>query len=127
MDGEERPWLYVERNGELVAEPDPMAWARAMEDEGRIIAHDEIDGVTFSTVFVGIDAAISGPPMVYETMVFGGPDNGWTARHATRGGARLGHAAAVERQHHRSEPDPDDCPRCGGCGCYRCEDDGSRV
>jgi len=54
----------------------------------RIVAKTDIDGeVEVSTVFLGLDHAVwDGPPMLFETMIFGGPhDNSqWRTRCASR-------------------------------------------
>lgn len=60
----------------------------------RIVAKTEMYGVRVSTVFLGVDLAHirGGPPILFETMVFGvGEENQW--RYSTRAEALLGHRA----------------------------------
>jgi len=52
---------------------------------------------TVSTVFLGLDHSFEpdGPPVLWETMVFGGPEGDFQCRYATAVEARAGHAAKV--------------------------------
>ena len=76
--------------GRKVVPADLMTWARwyeAAKDE-RIVAKTKLSHVEVSTVFLGLDhrpLAIDphGPPQIFETMIFGGPQDGWTDRCAT--------------------------------------------
>jgi hypothetical protein len=92
-------------------EPQPadvLTWGywfeRASKDRSRIVAQDrdERDGtkdVMVSTVFLGLDHAFSnGPPVLWETMIMGGPLDGYQRRYSTRGAALAGHAEACELQ-----------------------------
>jgi len=57
------------------------------------------DGSYISTVFLGIDHSsnrLSGPPILFETMVFGGPKDGLKRRYATWDEAETGHKQVVE-------------------------------
>jgi hypothetical protein len=58
-----------------------------------------VDGeaVDVSTVFLVFDHGFEGPPVLWETMVFGGPDDGWQQRYRSRAAARTGHAAVLAR------------------------------
>lgn len=72
-------------------------------DEGgyRRIGQDVIiiDGepCNVSTIWMGIDLGMSrgGPPIIFETMVFGGPHDYACMRYATELDAREGHARTV--------------------------------
>jgi hypothetical protein len=75
-------------------------WARLFADE-RHVGDDEIDGVQVSTVYVGLDLGVggmlgTGPPLIFESMVFGGPLDSWTERYSSEREARAGHARVVE-------------------------------
>lgn len=50
-----------------------------------------------STVFLALDHDLSGkgPPVLYETMIFGGPRDDYQERYCTRAEAEAGHARAV--------------------------------
>lgn len=69
----------LDENGNPVA-VDIMTCARWNNDTAnRRVAEDEIsDDVTVSTVFLGLDHSFGsgGPPVLWETMVFGGPLDG---------------------------------------------------
>ena len=54
--------------------------------------------VRVSTVFLGIDHNFSGKgkPVLWETMIFGGPYNDWTKRYTSERDARAGHKEAVK-------------------------------
>jgi len=88
-------------NGKPVPEPDMMKWAIWYEDaKERIIAKTELDGVLISTIFLGLDHNFSenGPPVLWETMVFGGPLNRDASRCAgSREQAEAMHQEFVER------------------------------
>jgi hypothetical protein len=73
--------LYYRLAGhEPVAEPDLLRWSRWFEEAGnarRIVARTDVGGRTVSTVFLGIDHNFCsvGPPLLFETMIFGLPDD----------------------------------------------------
>lgn len=74
-----------------------MAWARFFEDRDKCrVARDEIDGVVISTVFLGLNHQwIDGPPLIFETMIFGGQHDDWMQRTSTWAEAEETHAFAV--------------------------------
>ncbi len=78
-----------------------MQWAMWFEDiTNRIVDYTEITSETnVSTVFLGLDHRFdrSGPPLLFETMIFGGPhdQSGW--RYASWDDAEVGHKAAVRK------------------------------
>ena len=60
------------------------------------VALDFVDGARVSTVFLGIDRAyLDHVPIVFETMVFGGPCHQDTRRYSTWDEAERGHAEMV--------------------------------
>jgi hypothetical protein len=63
----------------------------------RRVAHTEVGQVEVSTVFLVLDHNYGreGPPVLYETMVFGGAHDQWQRRYATREAALAGHDQAV--------------------------------
>jgi hypothetical protein len=70
--------------------------ARVFEDiTQRRVAETYIDGVRISTVFLGFDHQLfeSGPPLLFETMVFGGTLDHVIRRYSTWDEAEAGHAA----------------------------------
>lgn len=68
--------LYIlDASGKPVPEPDLDKWATWCEMfEHRRVANENIGGVCISTVFLGLDHNHSrqGPPILWETMAFGG-------------------------------------------------------
>jgi hypothetical protein len=76
-----------------------LTWAAWFEDnrEKRRLAHDVLPGaVEVSTIFLGVDHDFgSGPPLIFETMIFGGPHDQYQERYSTKAQALDGHARAV--------------------------------
>jgi len=67
----------------------------------------QFEACEISTVFLGIDHGFrEGPPIVFETMVFGGPLDEWQRRYATWDQAVAGHEETLDlvRQAYRGEP-----------------------
>lgn len=88
----------LDAEGNPVAEPDLMAWARWLETADRHVAKDAIGEVSISTVFLGLDHSFgSGAPVLFESMVFGGPLDQEQERYCTRDEALAGHAALLAR------------------------------
>lgn len=66
--------------------------------DNRRVAKTEVPDGEVSTIFLGIDHAFGdGPPILWETMVFGGPLDGEQVRYTSRSGAVTGHEAMVAR------------------------------
>jgi len=87
---------YILKDGKPVEESDITAWGRWMKTAERHVANDELPGVRISTVFLGLDHQWgAGPPILYETMIFGGAHDGYQARYHTREDAVAGHAEAL--------------------------------
>jgi len=68
-----RPYYLLNKAGEPVNEPDVLTWARGLEKLDRTVAKDRIGAATVSTVFLGLDHNFigTGPPVLWESMVFG--------------------------------------------------------
>lgn len=83
----------LDRNGDPQPCADLMVWARWFEKAQRSVALNEKDGVKVSTVFLGLDHRFGtrGAPLLFETMVFGGPHDGEQDRYSTRAEALAGH------------------------------------
>ena len=74
-------------------------WVDLSNQEGyRRVNWDEIGGVRISTVWLGLDHSwsASGPPVIFETMIFGGPHDEYQERYTTLEAAKKGHALAVQ-------------------------------
>ena len=69
--------LYTLNGREPVPVDDPVDWAmwRAANPDAGRVAWTEHGSITISTVFLGVDHsfAMHGPPVLYETMIFGEP------------------------------------------------------
>ena len=92
-------------NGDAVVEPDRFRWAEWLEGADRKIGNDYIGEVHVSTVFLGIDHAFGeGPPVLWETMIFGGPHNDYQERYTSREDAIAGHAKALRIVRGEEEP-----------------------
>ena len=62
------------KDGNPVEEPDLIKWATWFEDADRHVADERVGKSQISTVFLGIDHSFEGvEPVLWETMVFGGP------------------------------------------------------
>ena len=78
---------------------DLMTWGRWFGDiKNRRVAEDKIGKVKVSTVFMGTDHNFSddGPPLLYETMIFGGKRNDEQERYSTWDEAIAGHKRIVK-------------------------------
>jgi len=88
---------YILRGREIVPAT-LMEWAAWFETAARHIARDDVADAHVSTVFLGIDHSFGGgPPLLFETMVFGGPLDGEQERYSTLDEAEAGHAAMIEK------------------------------
>jgi hypothetical protein len=93
--------LYFTLNASGEPEPcyDVIAWGEWLEGADRTVARDRLsNGAEVSTVFLGLDHnfTASGPPVLWETMIFGGPRDGYCDRATSRAAALVNHAAALE-------------------------------
>lgn len=89
----------INENGQPEPAPDLLLWARWFETADRVVAKTEVgEDIMVSTVFLGTDHQWGdGPPILYETLVFGGELDGEMERYSTQEDAKVGHAAMVER------------------------------
>jgi hypothetical protein len=72
-------------------------WAACLEED-RSIARHKFDGIVISTVFLGLDHSFgNGPPLIFETMVFGGIHDGECTRYSTWDQAVAGHRIMVKK------------------------------
>lgn len=91
----------LDDHGEPQPAEDLLEWARWFETANRVIAQDrdEREGapdVRVSTIFLGLDHNHwgGGPPILWETMIFGGLHDGYQARYHSRDEALEGHQVA---------------------------------
>lgn len=97
---------YILKDGEAVPCEDLMEWGRWMQDADRTVAHDTLGESRVSTVFLGLDHAFGGAiPILWETMVFGGPLDQEMDRYSSKAAAAVGHAKMCARVR-AAEPQP---------------------
>ena len=89
---------YILRGKEVV-KVDLMEWATTLETMDRQVARDTLPGdVQVSTVFLGLDHSFgNGPPLLFETMVFGGDHDQEQERYTTWEEAEDGHKRIMQR------------------------------
>lgn len=87
---------YILKNEKIYPCNDLMLWGEWMNNpEDRRIGVDEIEDIKISTVFLGMDHGFgNGTPILFETMIFGGPLDSDMARYETIEQARNGHILA---------------------------------
>lgn len=105
-DWRSRPLHYIlDAAGNPVPCDDVLEWGRWFEvAKNRIICQSKdeaaaAEDILISTVFIGLDHnwAFSGPPILWETLVFGGPLDGEMDRYASKEAAVAGHQRMCER------------------------------
>lgn len=97
----ERPRYYVLDSDDHAVAVDFMTWAKWFEDIGnRIVDYTEITSdVHVSTVFLGLDHRFGGdgPPILFETMIFGGELDDAQLRYSSWDDAATGHKVIVAK------------------------------
>ena len=77
---------------------DVLEWGKSCESSNRTVAKTTVGGADVSTVFLGLDHSFgSGPPLLFETMVFGGPFDQEQKRYTTWEQAEKGHNKMVQK------------------------------
>jgi hypothetical protein len=93
-----RQWAELMRLKHLYRRARPDGWTTPAEDPTRI-GLDRVGEATVSTVWLGLDHRLGeGPPLIFETMVFGGPGDDEMERYSTEDQARAGHDQWVARE-----------------------------
>jgi hypothetical protein len=92
-----RPLYYVLEGHEVRPVEDVLTWGEWMRTAERRVEYTTLpSGTEVSTVFIGLDHSFrEGPPVLFETLVFGGPCDGEMSRYATWQEATIGHAVMV--------------------------------
>lgn len=90
-------FYILDGNGDPVA-VDLMTFALWFEanDDARVVKKSDIGSVTVSTVFLGLNLGV-GPPILWETMVFGGELDGEQERYTSKEDALVGHERMMAR------------------------------
>lgn len=100
--------LYVlDENNKPVPEPDVLTWAAWLQSEDRHVGYDSIGDALVSTVFLGINSRWlgNGDPILWETMILGGPLDGYQERYCSHEDAVQGHKRALEVAERAAERD----------------------
>jgi hypothetical protein len=83
-----------------VHEVSPYQWVKIWKGDTRRVAATEIaKDISVSTVFLGIDHRYrdDGPPLLFETLIFGGALDGEMWRYSSWDDAEIGHQSAVRK------------------------------
>ena len=95
-------YYILDENLEPVACDDSLVWGEWFESADRHLAKTTIEGIDVSTVFLGLnhDFLGEGPPILWETMIFGKKEgtplfDDYQERYASFDEARAGHEQAV--------------------------------
>ena len=92
--------LYIlDEENKPVEIDDIEKWGEFYGSGRRRVGEDFVRNSRISTVFLGLDHSFSeeGPPILYETMIFGGKFDCEQWRYETREEAIAGHRAAVRK------------------------------
>ena len=78
---------------------DTLTWAKWFQNNPRHVNDELVGDIRISTVFLGLDHGWRSdrPPLLFETMIFGGPHNEEMQRCSTWEEAEVIHKATVER------------------------------
>ncbi len=85
--------------GKDFIEVDFVTWAKWFETADRTVKKDKNDEITVSTVFLGLNHSWNknAPPLLFETLVFGGEFDGEMQRYTTYEESEAGHDSMCER------------------------------
>lgn len=88
---------YILDNNKQPVECNDIQWALWLETADRRVAKTRKGDVGVSTVFLGIDHSWGdGPPLLFETMIFGGEHDKDQWQYSTWDEAEKGHKEACE-------------------------------
>jgi hypothetical protein len=88
---------WILKNGKPIPAESILQWASWYETADRTVARTDIsEHVDVSTVFLSIDHNFTGkgPPVLWETLIRGGPRDGWMDRYTSESDAKKGHKRA---------------------------------
>jgi hypothetical protein len=96
FDHEDELGDYYDRDGKRIGMEE---WSEKFQDiDYKVVLRTQTPFGDVSTVWLGLNHNFrSEPPAIFETMIFGGPDEDeYQVRHSTEEAARAGHARAVK-------------------------------
>jgi hypothetical protein len=92
-----KPLFYILKNKNPIPAINSITFAKYFEKANRHVADTKIGKIRVSTVFLGLDHQFGeGPPILFETMVFGGRLDGQQNRYYTWTEAEKGHDEMVK-------------------------------
>lgn len=102
--GYDMNYYRLEPDGTITAHTDPRMWQPI--EERRVARETVIEGVDVSTVFLCLDHGWveDGPPVLFESMIFGGEYDQFCERYCTLDEARAGHARIVAAIRYGRDP-----------------------
>ena len=100
-----KPRWYILDDENRPVEVDIRTWGKWFDNvDHRIVGYTQITSdVLVSTVFIGLDHrpvsmfGSSGPPILFETLIFGGDEDGLMQRYASWDDAKTGHDVLVNK------------------------------
>ena len=95
---------YYDRGGKPIT---MEQWAVGFGDRTlKTVAKDQIGDAKVSTVWLGLDHELGfdGPPLIFETMIFGGEHDKFQERYSTEEQARARHLEIVAALREGREP-----------------------
>lgn len=97
---------YILKDGVPVHEPDIKKWGLWFQTADRVLNKTKVEGVEVSTVFLGLDHGFDNEdlPVLWETMIFGGPHDQEEWRYTSREEAMAGHERIVRALLEGREP-----------------------
>lgn len=98
MNKRNKHWI-LDKDNRTPIPVDLLTWAKWIDKaKNRDVGDERIRGVRVSTVFLGLDHNFDeqGEPLIFETMIFGGDEDGYCERCSTWEQAVQMHARAVE-------------------------------
>ena len=94
---------YILDENKNLVPVDSLTWAKWFETADRVVKSDYLTisvagpQVHVSTVFLGLDHQYGdGPPLLFETMIFNGREDGYQDRYSTYQEALIGHEKALQ-------------------------------
>lgn len=105
--------LYIlDSSGAPVRELDIHAWSTWLSDHpgACIVGRDQVDAAIVSTIFLAMDRNFANfphgghPPILYETVIFGGPHDMRQWRYCTRWQAVAGHDQIIAALREGTDP-----------------------
>lgn len=101
---------------------DVTEWALWNQKADRTVKKDTINGCDVSTVFLGLCHQFGdGPPLIFETMIFGGPHDQYQDRCSTWEQALSMHQKAINLLNNDSNQEINSFDNCEVCGCTQVE------